>query len=66
MNKAKMQNKDLTDTWEEQKENLKQKIAALTATNLLFLEGKEEEMITKLQVKFGKTKQEVYQIINKL
>ncbi|WP_016990683.1 hypothetical protein [Flavobacterium sp. ACAM 123] len=61
-----MQNKDLTETWEEQKERLKQKIAALTATNLLFLEEKEEEMITKLQVKFGKTKQEVYQIINKL
>ncbi|CAM2945924.1 CsbD family protein [Flavobacterium frigoris] len=61
-----MQKKDLKETWKEQKEHLKKKIAALTDTELLFLEGKEEEMITKLQVKFGKTRQELYQIINRL
>jgi hypothetical protein len=33
----------------ESKEHLKQKFAALTDTDVLFLEGKEE-MITKLQV----------------
>jgi hypothetical protein len=33
---------------------------------VLFLAGKEEEMITKLHVKFGKTKQELHQIINAL
>ena len=61
-----MQKKDLKETWKEQKEHLKKKFAALTDTELLFLEGKEEEMITKLQVKFGKTRQELYQIINRL
>lgn len=61
-----MQKKDLKETWKEQKEHLKQKFAALTETDLLFLEGKEEEMITKLQLKFGKTRQELYQIINGL
>jgi uncharacterized protein YjbJ (UPF0337 family) len=61
-----MQKKDLKETWEEQKEHLKQKFAALTDTDVLFLEGKEEEMITKLQVKFGKTRQELHQIINAL
>ncbi|SEA27844.1 hypothetical protein SAMN05443667_10393 [Flavobacterium gillisiae] len=61
-----MQKKDLKETWEEQKEHLKQKFAALTDTNVLFLEGKEEEMIAKLQLKFGKTRQELYKIINGL
>jgi uncharacterized protein YjbJ (UPF0337 family) len=61
-----MQKKDLKETWIEQKEHLKQKLAALTDTDLLFLEGKEEEMIAKLQLKFGKTRQELYQIINGL
>lgn len=61
-----MQKKDLKETWEEQKEHLKQKFAALTETNVLFLEGKEEEMIAKLQLKFGKTRQELYKIINGL
>lgn len=61
-----MQEKDLKETWKEQKERLKQKFAALTDTDVLFLEGKEEEMITKLHVKFGKTRQELQQIINSL
>jgi uncharacterized protein YjbJ (UPF0337 family) len=61
-----MKKKDLKETWEEQKKHLKQKFSALTDTDLLFLKGKEEEMITRLQIKFGKTRQELYQIINGL
>ena len=58
--------KDLKKTWAEQKEHLKKKFAALTDTDVLFLEGKEEEMITKLQIKLGKTRQELYLILNAL
>jgi uncharacterized protein YjbJ (UPF0337 family) len=61
-----MKKKDLKETWEEQKKHLKQKFSELTDTDLLFLKGKEEEMITRLQIKFGKTRQELYQIINGL
>jgi hypothetical protein len=61
-----MKKKDIKETWEEQKEHLKQKFAALTNTDVLFLGVKEEEMITKLQVQFGKTRQELQQIINAL
>ncbi|MEZ7506499.1 hypothetical protein [Flavobacterium sp. Arc2] len=61
-----MQKKDLKETWKKQKERLKQKFAALTDTDVLFLEGKKEEMMVKLQLKLGKTRQELNQIINGL
>jgi uncharacterized protein YjbJ (UPF0337 family) len=53
-----MHKKDLIETWEEQKEHLKQKFAALTDTDVLIIEGKKKEMITKIEVKCGKTRQE--------
>lgn len=56
----------ISGNWEEQKGELKQKFAALTDTDLLFLEGKKEEMLTKLQAKLGKTKEELYKIIKAL
>jgi len=49
--------------WEEQKEKLKKQFAALTDSDLLYMEGMENEMITKLALKLGKTKEEVYKII---
>lgn len=49
--------------WEEQKDKLKQKFAALTDNDLLFLMGKKEEMIAKLQLKLGKTREEINKII---
>ncbi|MBA0884626.1 CsbD family protein [Flavobacterium undicola] len=57
---------EIKGNWDEQKEKLKQKFAALTDNDLLFLEGKKEEMIARLQVKLGKTKEEVYKIIQAL
>jgi uncharacterized protein YjbJ (UPF0337 family) len=60
-----MQKRDERDM-EEQKEHLKQKICRFNDTDVLFLEGEEEEMITKLQVKCGKTKQKLHKIINVL
>jgi uncharacterized protein YjbJ (UPF0337 family) len=61
-----MKMKDLKKTWEDQKQHLKLKFAALTDTDVLFLEGKEEEMMAKLQIKLGKTRQELHQIISAL
>lgn len=50
-------------TWEEQKGKLKQKFAILLDNDLLFTEGKKEEMFGKLQIKLGKTREELQQII---
>lgn len=50
-------------TWEEQKGKLKQKFAILLDNDLLFNEGKKEEMFGRLQIKLGKTKEELQKII---
>lgn len=42
--------------WNEQKGKLKQKFATLTDNDLMFAEGKKEEMLGKLQIKLGKNK----------
>ena len=47
---------ELKGNWNETKGKLKQKFAMLTDNDLLLVEGKQEEMLGKLQVKLGKTK----------
>ena len=42
---------------------LKQKFAILTDDDVLLLEGKKEEMLGKIQIKLGKTKEELQKII---
>lgn len=54
---------DIKATWEEQKGRLKQKFVTLTSNDLLFTEGEKEEMLGKLQIKLGKTKEELHKII---
>ncbi|CAM3933231.1 general stress protein CsbD [Flavobacterium sinopsychrotolerans] len=61
-----MNSTELAGNWEEQKEKLKQKFAALTENDLFFSDGKKEEMIEKLKVKLGITKEELLKIIEKL
>ena len=62
----KMNTTELKGNWEEQKGKLKQKFAALTDNDLLFAQGKKEEMLGKLQKKLGKTKEELFKIIGEL
>jgi len=45
--------------WNEVKGKLKQKYANLTDDDLLFTEGKEEELYGRLQKRLGKTKDEL-------
>lgn len=52
--------------WNEVKGKLKQKFAMLTDNDLLMIEGKQDELIGKLQVKLGKTKEEISKIISEL
>lgn len=61
-----MNTTELKGTWEEQKGKLKQKFAALTYNDLMFSEGKKEEMLGRLQIKLGKTKEELHKIISSL
>jgi len=50
-------------SWNEIKGKLKQKYAQLTDDDLAYSEGKDEELIGKLQKKLGKSAEEVRQML---
>jgi uncharacterized protein YjbJ (UPF0337 family) len=52
--------------WNETKGKLKQKYADLTDDDLLFEEGKEEELLGRLQKKTGQTKEAIRDFIAKI
>ncbi|MGA2406545.1 MAG: CsbD family protein [Bacteroidales bacterium] len=58
-----MNTTEVKGNWNEQKGRLKQKFAVLTDDDLMFAEGKKDEMFGKLQKKLGKTKEELHKII---
>lgn len=53
-------------SWAEQKGRLKSKFTILTDADLHFEEGKKDDMLTKVQVKLGKNKEELAAIIASL
>jgi uncharacterized protein YjbJ (UPF0337 family) len=61
-----MNTTEVKGNWNEQKGRLKQKFAVLTDNDLMFEEGKKDEMLGKLQITLGKTKEELYRIIGAL
>jgi uncharacterized protein YjbJ (UPF0337 family) len=61
-----MNTTELEGKWNEQKGKLKQKFAVLTDNDLMFEEGKKDEMFGKLQIKLGKTKEEMQKILEAL
>lgn len=50
---------EIKGNWEEFKGKIKQKFADVTDDDLLYEEGKEQEMWGKLQQKLGKTEKEI-------
>jgi uncharacterized protein YjbJ (UPF0337 family) len=52
-------------TWKEISGKLKQHYANLTDDDLLFKEGREEELLGRLQQKLGTTKEELRKVIAK-
>ncbi|KAA5533454.1 CsbD family protein [Taibaiella lutea] len=61
-----MNTQSIKGNWNELKGKLKQKYADLTDDDLLYTEGKEDELYGKLQQKLGKTKDEVKKEIDSL
>jgi uncharacterized protein YjbJ (UPF0337 family) len=49
--------------WNEIKGKLKQKFADLTDDDLTFAEGKEDEMLGRLQQRLGKSEEEIRRAI---
>lgn len=56
----------LKGNWNETKGKLKQQYAMLTDDDLLLVEGKQDEMLGRLQAKLGKTKEELHALISGL
>lgn len=52
--------------WNVLKGKLKQKYAKLTDDDLLYIKGKEDELLGRLEKKLGKTKEEISDTIEKL
>ena len=61
-----MNSTEVKGNWNEKKGKLKQKFGFLTDNDLMFEEGKEDEMLGKLQIKLGKTKDDLKKFIDEL
>jgi uncharacterized protein YjbJ (UPF0337 family) len=61
-----MNTTEVKGNWNEQKGKLKQKFAVLTDNDLMYTEGKKDEMFGKLQIKLGKSREELHKIIDSL
>jgi hypothetical protein len=55
-----------TAEWIKTKERLKQKISKVTDSNSLFMQEKQEELLSRLETKLGQTREAIIIIISKL
>jgi uncharacterized protein YjbJ (UPF0337 family) len=61
-----MNTTEFNGKWHEMKGKLKKKFADLTDDDLLYVEGKEEELYGKLQMRLGKSKDELKKVFDDL
>ncbi len=57
---------EMKGSWNEIKGKLKQKYADLTDDDLTFAEGKDDELLGRLQKKLGRTKEDLRKEIGEL
>ena len=57
---------ELKGNWNKQKGKLKKAFGVLTDDDLMYEEGQKDEMYGKLQIKLGKTKEELHAIVTSL
>jgi uncharacterized protein YjbJ (UPF0337 family) len=58
-----METSEMKGKWNELKGKLKQQYADLTDDDLLYVEGKEDELYGRIQQKVGKSKEEIKKLI---
>lgn len=61
-----MANLKLKGNWNELKGKVKQKYAELSDDDLLYEEGKEDELVGRLQKKTGQTRDQIVDWLNEL
>ena len=57
---------NLKGNWNEISGKLKQKFALLTDDDLLYVKGKEEELLGRMQQKLSKSKEEIQNILDSI
>ncbi len=57
---------ELFGNWNIIKGKLKERFAVLTDNDLLYIKGKEEELLGRIQRKLGKTKRELMELMGQL
>ncbi len=57
---------EIKGAWKEVKGKLKQKYGELSDDDLSYVEGKEDELLGRLQKKTGRSKEQLIEEINKL
>jgi uncharacterized protein YjbJ (UPF0337 family) len=57
---------ELKGNWEETKDRLKKDFALINDNDLLFTDGRQDELIDRLHVKLGKTREEVLILLSGL
>jgi len=61
-----MNTTEIKGNWNELKGKLKKKYAVLTDNDLMFEDGREDELLGRLQKRLGKTKSELKKIFEEL
>lgn len=61
---TKMDSSEIYRNWNEHKGKLKVRFALLTENELICGEGKKEEILGKIQISLGTTKNEIHKIID--
>jgi uncharacterized protein YjbJ (UPF0337 family) len=61
-----MANLKLKGEWNEVKGRIKQAYGDLTDDDLIYVEGKHDELLGRLQKRLGKSKEEIQQFIESL
>jgi uncharacterized protein YjbJ (UPF0337 family) len=61
-----MKSTEINMNWSKQKDKLKERFAILTENDLKFEESQKDEMLGKLQIKLGKSKEELQLIMGSL
>jgi uncharacterized protein YjbJ (UPF0337 family) len=57
---------EIKGNWNEMKGKIKQQWGQLTDDDLIYEEGREDELLGKIQKRTGKTRKEIVNYINKL
>jgi hypothetical protein len=57
---------ELLENWDETKGRLMLKFAMLTDSDVMLVAGEHNKMVDRLQIKLGKTREEIYELIAEL